>query len=74
MAGLVPALRQCSTYFKRGWDIICGPAQDRPLRAAEDGVAIFKIFKIRVELLYRHCSWLEVETVLSFGGFATAKV
>ena len=21
--------------FKRGWDIICGPAQDRPLRSAD---------------------------------------
>ena len=41
---------------------------------AEDGVAIFKIFKIRVKLMYRHFSWLEVETTLSFGGFATAKV
>ena len=44
--GLGPAHRQCSTYFKRGWDIICGPAQDRPLRAAEDGVAIFKNFSV----------------------------
>ena len=38
--------------FLRGWDIILGPAQDRPLRSAEDGVAIFNIFKIRVELMY----------------------
>ena len=71
--------------FKRGWDIICGPAQDRPLRsadlagfvtaqdrplrAAEHGVAIFKM-----KLMSRHFSWLEVETVLRLGGFAIAKV
>ena len=63
-ASPVPAHRQCSTYFKRGWDIICGSARDRPLRSAEDGVAIFKIFKIRVELMYRHCSLLEVQKTL----------
>ena len=33
-----------------------------PCEAAEDGVAIFKIFKIRVELIYRHFSCLKVET------------
>ena len=61
-------------FLKSGWDIICGPAQDRPLRAAEDSVAIYNIFKIGVELMFRYFSWLEVETVLSFGGFATDKV
>ena len=45
-----------------------------PCEAAEDGVAIFNIFKIRVKLMSRHFSWLEVETNMSFGGFATAKV
>ena len=70
-------------------NIVCGPAQDRPLRsadlagfvtaqdrpmlAAEHGVSIFKNFK-SVKLMSRHFSWLEVETVLSFGGFAIAKV
>ena len=41
--------------------------------AAEHGVSIFKNFK-SVKLMSRHFSWLEVETVLSFGGFAIAKV
>ena len=28
--------KKCSTYFfKRSWDIILGPAQDRPLRSAD---------------------------------------
>ena len=35
-------------------NITCGPAQDRPLHLAEGGVAIFKIFKIRVKFMYRH--------------------
>ena len=55
-------------------NILCGPARDRPLCSTEDGVDIFKILMIRVKLMFRHCSWLEVETTLSFGGFAIAKV
>ena len=54
--------------------IIASSQVRRPQGPAEDGVAIFKIFKIRVELMCRHFSWLEVETVLSFGGFVTDKV
>ena len=65
-AGLVPAHKQCPNLLK-----IC---RTLSLHLAEDGVAILKIFKIRVKLMYRHFSWLEVETTLSFGGFAIAKV
>ena len=59
-AGIVPAHKQCSTYFERGWDIILGPAQDRPLRAAEHVVAIFKIFVIRVKLKSGECTGILV--------------
>ena len=36
-AGLVPALRKCSTnVFFNGWDVFRGPAQDRPLQSTSD--------------------------------------
>ena len=61
-------------FLKEVGTLFVGRHKTGPCEAAEDGVAIFNIFKIRVKLMSRHFSWLEMETVLSFVGFATDKV
>ena len=52
-AGLVPAHKQCSTYFKRSWDIILRPAQDRPLRSVRNLRNLSTLLYSGRQLLYQ---------------------
>ena len=45
-AGLVPALNNVLTSFKNMSNIVCGPAQDRPLRSAERLESNFQVAEL----------------------------